>query len=117
MYMREAQVGSQQEKTPSTNNQGVRNRTGRKKERALMRCYEVFLYRLSAKLCELGREFLVPCGSCCSTLAYQLKSFKRQAPLCGFKTLSLLCAVLKVFNKPVIFLVDVVNCGIFPKAG
>ncbi|KAK6733511.1 hypothetical protein RB195_017331 [Necator americanus] len=35
-----------------------------------------------------GREFLVPCESCCSALAYQLKSFKRQAPLGGFKTLT-----------------------------
>ncbi|KAK6762365.1 hypothetical protein RB195_023181 [Necator americanus] len=79
--------------------------------------FKVFLYRLSAKPCELGREFLVPCGSCCSTLAYQLKSFKRQAPPGGFKTLSLLRAVVKVFDKPVIFLVDVVHCRIFPKAG
>ncbi|ETN74644.1 hypothetical protein NECAME_03957 [Necator americanus] len=60
----------------------------------------VFLYRLSAKPCELGREFLVPCGSCCCTLAYQLKSLKRQASLGGFKTLSLLRAVVKVFDKP-----------------
>ncbi|KAK6760547.1 hypothetical protein RB195_021856 [Necator americanus] len=50
-------------------------------------------------------------------LAYQLKSFKRQAPPGGFKTLSLLRAVVKVFDKPVIFLVDVVHCRIFPKAG
>ncbi|ETN84006.1 hypothetical protein NECAME_07102 [Necator americanus] len=78
---------------------------------------KVFLYRLSAKPCERGREFLVSCDSCCSTLAYQLKSFKRQAPLGGFKTLSLLRAVVKVFNEPVIFLFDVVHCGIFPKAG
>ncbi|KAK6743506.1 hypothetical protein RB195_010647 [Necator americanus] len=69
------------------------------------------------KAFELGREFLVPCGSCCSTLAYQLKSFKRQASPGGFKTLSLLRAVVKVFDKPVIFLVDVVHCRIFPKAG
>ncbi|KAK6756345.1 hypothetical protein RB195_014636 [Necator americanus] len=48
--------------------------------------FKVFLYRLSAKPCELGREFLVPCGSCCSTLAYQLKSFRRQASLGGFET-------------------------------
>ncbi|ETN81116.1 hypothetical protein NECAME_08701 [Necator americanus] len=78
--------------------------------------FSVFLYRLSAKPYELGREFLVPCGSCCFTLAYQLKSFKRKASLGGFKTLSLLRAV-KVFNEPVVFLVDVVHCGIFPKAG
>ncbi|ETN69653.1 putative aspartate--tRNA ligase [Necator americanus] len=78
---------------------------------------KVFLYRLSAKPCKHGREFFVPC---CSTLAYQLKSFKGQASLGGFKTLktlSLLRAVVKVFNEPVIFLVDVVHCGIFPKAG
>ncbi|ETN81955.1 hypothetical protein NECAME_17825, partial [Necator americanus] len=61
----------------------------------------VFLYRLSAKPCERGREFLASCDSCCSTLAYQLKSFKRQAPLGGFKTLSLLRAVVKAFHKPV----------------
>ncbi|KAK6757014.1 hypothetical protein RB195_015068 [Necator americanus] len=78
---------------------------------------DAFLYRLSAKPCELGREFLIPCGSCCSALAYQLKSFKRQAPLGGFKTLSLLRAVVKVFNEPIIFLVDIVHCRIFPKAG
>ncbi|ETN68919.1 hypothetical protein NECAME_15542 [Necator americanus] len=76
---------------------------------------QIFLYCLSAKPCELGSEFLVSCGSCCSTLAYQLKIFKGQASLGGFKTLSLLRAVVKVFNKPVIFLV--VHCGIFPKAG
>ncbi|ETN77916.1 hypothetical protein NECAME_10700 [Necator americanus] len=78
---------------------------------------QVFLYRLSAKPCELGRDFLVPCGSCWSTLAYQLKSFKRQASLGGFRTLSLLRAVVKLFNEPVMFLVDVVHCGIFAKAG
>ncbi|ETN77336.1 hypothetical protein NECAME_03237 [Necator americanus] len=66
---------------------------------------------------ELGREFLVPCGSCCSTLAYQLKSFKRQAFLGGYETVSLLRTVVKVFSESVIFLVDVVHCGIFPKAG
>ncbi|ETN80551.1 hypothetical protein NECAME_09071 [Necator americanus] len=85
-------------------------------EQAVQRV-KVFLYRLSAKPCEHEREFLVPCGSCCSTLAYQLKSFKRQASLGDFRTLSLLRAVVKVFNEPVIFLVDVVHCGIFPKAG
>ncbi|KAK6745823.1 hypothetical protein RB195_012128 [Necator americanus] len=64
--------------------------------------YKVFLHRLSAKLREHGREFLVPCGSCCSTLAYQLKTFKRQASLGGFRTLSLLREVVKVINEPVI---------------
>ncbi|KAK6763663.1 hypothetical protein RB195_024112 [Necator americanus] len=79
--------------------------------------FEDFLYPLSANPCELGREYLVPCGLCCSTLAYQLKSFKRQASLGGFKTLSLIRAVVNVFSEPVIFLVDVVHCGIFAKAG
>ncbi|ETN81084.1 hypothetical protein NECAME_08746 [Necator americanus] len=27
------------------------------------------------------------------------------------------CIVVKVFNESVIFLVDIVHCGIFPKAG
>ncbi|ETN81585.1 hypothetical protein NECAME_17871, partial [Necator americanus] len=71
---------------------------------------KVFLYHLSAKPCELGREFLVLCGSCCSTLAFQLKSFKGQVSLGGFETLSLLRAVTKMFNEPVVFLVDVVHC-------
>ncbi|ETN84774.1 hypothetical protein NECAME_17012 [Necator americanus] len=77
--------------------------------------YNVLICRLSAEPCEVGREFLVPCGSCCSTLEYQLESFKRQAFLDGFKTLSILRAVVKVFNEPVIFFVDVFHCEIFQK--
>ncbi|KAK6733495.1 hypothetical protein RB195_017319 [Necator americanus] len=46
-----------------------------------------------------------------------LRIFQRQASLGGFRTLSLLRAVVKVFDVPVTFLVDVVHCGIFPKAG
>ncbi|KAK6744042.1 hypothetical protein RB195_011002 [Necator americanus] len=49
-----------------------------------------------------------------SMLAYQLKSFEKQASFGGFKTLSLPRVVLKVFNEPVVFLVNVVHCGIFP---
>ncbi|KAK6764108.1 hypothetical protein RB195_024436 [Necator americanus] len=76
--------------------------------------FMVFLYRLPAKLCELEREFLVPCGLCCSMLVYQFKGLRDRRL---FKTLSRLRAVVKVFNEPVIFLVDVVHCGIFPKTG
>ncbi|ETN76203.1 hypothetical protein NECAME_11845 [Necator americanus] len=62
-----------------------------------------------------------PCQKSCPT-QLDVKTFitsisnKRQLAK-GFETLSPLRAVVKVFNEPVIFLVDVVHCGIFPKTG
>ncbi|ETN72409.1 hypothetical protein NECAME_13877 [Necator americanus] len=68
--------------------------------------WQVFLYRISAKIFDLGREFLVACCLCCSTLTYQLKNFERQPLSCS-----------SLFNELVVFLVDVFHCGIFTKAG
>ncbi|EYC24990.1 hypothetical protein Y032_0012g1625 [Ancylostoma ceylanicum] len=59
----------------------------------------------------------VACGSRCSTLAYQLEGLMRQSSLGGSQTLGFLRTITEMLNEPFVFFIDVVDNGIFPKAG
>ncbi|VDP43602.1 unnamed protein product [Heligmosomoides polygyrus] len=49
-------------------------------------------------------------------MAYQLESFRRQASLGGLQALGSLSTIAEMVHEVVVFLVDVVHNGIFPKA-
>ncbi|PIO75591.1 protein tyrosine kinase [Teladorsagia circumcincta] len=67
-------------------------------------------------LYKLGRELVIACSSCGSTLAHQFESFRRHTSLSGFQTLCLPATIVKMFNEPKVLLVDVVDNGILPQA-
>ncbi|PIO64185.1 hypothetical protein TELCIR_14197 [Teladorsagia circumcincta] len=54
--------------------------------------------------------------SCDSTLAYQFKGFRRQTSLSDFETLCLPATIVKMFNEPIVLLVEVFDNGILPYA-
>ncbi|PIO76994.1 kelch repeat protein [Teladorsagia circumcincta] len=59
---------------------------------------------------------MIACSSCGSTLAYQFESLRRQTFLGDFQTLCLSATIVKMFNKPILLLVDVSDNGILPYA-
>ncbi|VDM63929.1 unnamed protein product [Angiostrongylus costaricensis] len=60
--------------------------------------------------------FSVACISCDSTLAYELECFWRQTSLFDFRTLNFQSANVKMLNEPMVFLIDVIDNGIYPTA-
>ncbi|PIO74607.1 hypothetical protein TELCIR_03385 [Teladorsagia circumcincta] len=55
-------------------------------------------------------------NSCGSTLAYQFENFRRQASFGDFQTLCPPATIVKMFNEPIVLLVDVFDNGILPYA-